>query len=263
VGHLRDQRRPVRERRRLPTRRTQQHEALGALVDDAQERGPLGRRQIGEAVEAQPGSGQHRGQASLGHRLGLLQLADAEHQHRRAGGQRHHRPRVGAAHDQRQARLRGQQRRDLGDRLRPSDGGLGLDPAQLGCTGGAQLAGSEQEGHEPVRDLHRAVGKRGGGVRGDQPDGAAAREAAAGLKAAQDVRGMHAIAGQQLGGEPGAGQPTGDIVLEVGVEPSVAGLQLGRHAQRQHRAVQRIQAQPRDRLLEARPRRWRLRLGGQ
>ena len=135
-----------------------------------------------------------------------------------------------------------QERRDLGDRLRAPDRGLGLDLAQpRPGRGVAQLAGPEQERHEPVGDLDRAVGERRRRVGRHQPDGAAAGEAAAGLKAGEHVGGVDSLARQQLGGQPRAGQPAGDVVLEVGVEAAVAGLELGCHAQREHRAVQRVE----------------------
>ena len=263
VGHVHHQRGPVGQRGRLPARGAQQDEPLGALVDGAQQRASLGRRQVAQPVDAQPASRQDRGKPSVGQGVGLLQLARAEHHHRRAGGRRHHRPGIGAAHHQRQLRARRQQRGDLGDRVHAPHLRLGIDPPQARPGRRAQVAGPEQEGHEPVGHLDGPVGERRQGVHGHQTDRATAREATARLKAGQDIGRVDPLARQQLGGEARTGQPPGDVVLEVGVQAAVAGLQLRRDAQRQHRAVERVEAEPRHRLVESRARSRRPRLGGQ
>ena len=242
----------------------QEHQALGALVDGVQERGPLGRREVGETVDAQPAPGQHRGEARVGQCVGLLELAGAEHHHRCPGRRGHHRPRVRPADDQGQLCACRQQRRDLGNRVDAADGGLGLDLAQAGPGRGApEVARPEQEGHQPVGDLDRTVGERRCYVRGDEPDRPAAGEAAARLKAAEYIRRVDPLAREQFGGQARAGEPPRHVVLEIGVEPAVARLQLGRHAQRQHRAVQGVEPEARHRVVQPRARRRRPRLRGE
>jgi hypothetical protein len=153
--------------------------------------------------------------------------------------------------------------RDLGYGVLAPARGIGLDPAQprAGCRA-AEVAGAEQEGDETVGDLDGTIGQRTGGVGADQPDRAAAGKAGGGFEARQHVGRVHPLSGQQLGRQPGAGQPAGDVVLKVGVQAAVARLQLRRRAQCQHRAVQCIQAEPRDGLIEPLTGRGRPRLGG-
>ena len=106
------------------------------------------------------------------------------------------------------------------------------------------LPGSEQERGQPVGDLHRPVGERHRRVRREQPDRADGRQPGVGREAREHVAAVDAVAAQQARDEPRARQPSGHVVLEVGVQPPVARMQLGRGAHREHGGVERVQPEP-------------------
>ena len=253
VGHLHDERRAVRQGRRLSARAADEHEPFRAVVDGAQQGRALDGRQVPQAVDAQPAAGEHRGQPGVGHRLRLLEVPGREDQHRRVDRRGHHRSGIRAAHDERQPGVGGQQRGDLGHRLLAPDRGIRVDaPQPRPGDRAAQIARSQQEGGEAIGHLDRPVGQRRCRVGGDEADRAAAGQTGAGLEARQHVGRVHALPAQQVGRQPWAGQAAGDVVLEVGVETAVARLQLRCRAQGEHGAVKRVEAEPRHRLLETR-----------
>ena len=194
----------------------------------------------------------------VGERLGALEVADVEQHQRRARRGRDERRRVGPAHDERQVRVGLQRARHLGDglvaagdaRLRRRTRRSGDRRAGLEQPG----ARAEHERRQPVGELDRAVGER---HRPDRARAAGSRRAAtsraSGAKHASTSRALDAA--RRSAGSPtsrGLGQPPGDVVLQVGVQPAVARMQLRRRADRQHRRVERVEPEPIDRRASAR-----------
>ncbi len=235
------------KRQRVAARAAEQDRPVGPLVDRPQQPGALGRAEVAEAVEAEQPVLERRGERRVGQHAGLLEVAHVDEQQRAAGGGGHDRRGVGSADHQRQP---GRDREQL---LHLGDGRLAArhrrrDVDATGRDRRAHVAEparrAEQERRQPVGDLHRAVGERGRAVERQQPDQAAGGQRAGGGEAAEHVAAPDALAGQQVGGEARAGEPAGDVVLEVGVQEAVAPVQLGRRADGQDRAVERVEAEP-------------------
>ena len=186
------------------------------------------------------------GQGGVGDRLGVLEVADVDEQERRLGGGGEYFGGVGPDHEQGQVGVGGQQSLDLGHGFgAPAPPGGGPDPAQggRGRRGHHLRLGPEHERGEPVGDLDAAVGEGNRRIRAQRADRAQARKPSLIGKAVQYVGLADPLIGQQGGDEPLTGQPPRDVVLQVGVQTPVAGMQLGGDADRQHRGVERVEAE--------------------
>ena len=99
----------------------------------------------------------------------------------------------------------------------------------------------EDEGGQPVGDLDLTVGERRPGLAGQQPEGALAGERCAGSKPRQDLARGERVVGQQGRGQARTRELTGDVVVQVGVQATESGVELGSRAQGQDEAVERVQ----------------------
>ena len=61
-----------------------------------------------------------------------------------------------------------------------------------------------------------------------------------------------AVAGEQVGDEPRAGEPARDVVVQVGEQAAVARVELGRGGEAEHGGVERVEPEPRGGVGEAR-----------
>ncbi len=142
---------------------------------------------------------------------------------------------------------------DIGDGIVAADDSrLQRDAAQRDRGAGLQQpgAGSEDERRQPVAELHRTVGEWHRLIGHEQPDRADRHEPRVGRKACEHVVWLDAVAGQKARHQPRAGQPPRDVVLQVGVQPAVARMQLRRRADRQHRRVECVEPEPVDRRVQ-------------
>ena len=246
---LDQQHRPVAEGKRSGPREREEDGLVAALVEHVEQAGTLGRVEVVEPVETQHGLLQRRGQRRIGHRVGRLEVMRVDQHQRSIGGRRHHRRRVRPADHERRPRTRRQQPGHMLDDvlapLQPGPGAAGAPQAHGRSGLGHRPARREQEGRQPVGELHRTVRQgdsRVGRQQADRPD---VREARRRTKAGEHVRGGHAVAGEQARRQPRAGQPAGDVVLQVGVDASKPRIELGRRADRHDRALEGVEPEPR------------------
>ena len=115
-------------------------------------------------------------------------------------------------------------------------------------------ARSEDERRQAVCELGRAIGERHGRIGLEQPDRADRHESRIGGKARKHVVRLDTFAGQQTRDQARAREAPRDVVLQVGIQTAIAGMKLGRRAHRQHRGVERVEAQPIGRARQRRVR---------
>ena len=245
--HLDQQHGAVAERERARARGREQDEPLGVLVERAQERGALGGLEALEPVAAQQPALEGAAQRGVGHHLRLRELAHVGEQQRPVGGARHERGGVRPGDDERQVGGGGEEGRDLGDRLLAARalGRHRLAPQAAAAERVQGRAQPEQEGGQRVGDLDGAVAERRRALALDQAQRARAPQRAAMPEAGEHVGGGDAVAHEQLGDQPRAREAARDVVVQVGEQPAVAGVQLRRRAEPEHRGVEGVQPEPR------------------
>ena len=98
------------------------------------------------------------------------------------------------------------------------------------------------------------TGRSASGIAGsgdEQADRAQAQQPARPGRSTRARPGVDAVAREQARRPAAAAKPPGDVVLQVGVQPPVARVQLGRRAHRQRRGVERVEAEVLDGLQRA------------
>ena len=239
VGGLDQQHRPLAQRERRGAGGRGEDRPLLALLDRPQQVAALGRLDVLEPFEDQRPVLQGADQRRLGHQVALADVAHVQGDQRavqRGGDQR---VGVRAGEHDRQPRGPRQQRAHQRHRLLAPGRVRGdRDHPQARRLRGLVHPPAQQRGGEPVGDLHRALRERRLRV-AQQLQRAQVPQAAVEVEGAHHVRRRQALALQQLADEPRRRELARHVVLQVGVEPAVARVELGRGAHREHRGLQR------------------------
>ena len=200
-----------------------------------------------ETVEAEQRVLERGCERRVGERSGSLEVAHVQQHQRPARRGRDDRGCVRPAHDERQVRLGLKRPGDLRDRLvAPGDSRPERDAPQRD-----RRAGLEQPVPAPrMNAARRSASLTGRSASGTAESGSSSRTAptatsrASGAKHASTSCWLDAVAGQQARDQARAGEAPRDVVLQVGIQAAIAGMKLGRRAHRQHRGVERVEAEP-------------------
>ena len=120
----------------------------------------------------------------------------------------------------------------------PLSGSSGApSPSRNAASGSATLAARSPSGVEPSPSIRRIAPRRRSGERAGE--------------AGEHVGGVTPSPDEQLAEQARAGEPARDVVVQVGEQAAVAGVQLGRGAEAEHRGVERVEPEPRARRRRA------------